>query len=485
MMLRAPFASRDAFAPSSDYRLAPFRFGAFDEARYVITNDVGEYVLLSRGELTAFVDRKLPTSSAIYQALKARHFLFDARSDCALDLLALKYRTRAEQIASFTGLHMFVVTLRCDHSCNYCQVSRQTENRAAFDMSVEHANRSLDLVFRSPARAIKIEFQGGEPLLNFALIRHVVERAEERNRAEQRDLRFVIATNLSRVTDEILDFCRTREIYFSTSLDGPADLHDRNRPLRGESSHARLLSGVARVRAACGPDRVSALMTTTPESLGRIDEIIAEYVKHGFHSVFLRSLSPYGFAVKTRLVRKYDATAWLDFYRRGLACVLDLNRRGIPMREEYSAIVLQKMFTPAGAQYIDLQSPAGIGIGGIVYNYDGHVYASDEGRMLAEMGDLSFRLGHVQHDTYESMLTSSALLAPLEDSLLESSPMCSECPFLPYCGSDPVFHRATQGDVVGHKAFSAFCEKQMAVVRHLIGLLEDDPSSRQVLRGWV
>jgi uncharacterized protein len=134
---------------------------------------------------------------------------------------------------------------------------------------------------------------------------------------------------------------------------------------------------------------------------------------------------------------------------------------------------------------VDLQSPAGIGIGGIVFNYDGSIYASDEGRMLAEMGDFSFRIGKLDTDTYESVMTSDALLAPLEDTLLESAPACQECPFLPSCGADPVFHKATLNDNLGHKAFSAFCQKQMGVLRHIITLLKDDGGARAVLLDWV
>jgi sulfatase maturation enzyme AslB (radical SAM superfamily) len=105
--------------------------------------------------------------------------------------------------------------------------------------------------------------------------------------------------------------------------------------------------------------------------------------------------------------------------------------------------------------------------------------------MLAEMGDYSFRLGHLDHDAYEDMLGGELLFRALEDSLAESSPMCSECPFLPHCGSDPVFHKATHGDVVGHKAFSAFCAKQTGILQHLIRLLEDDPRARRILLGWL
>ena len=134
---------------------------------------------------------------------------------------------------------------------------------------------------------------------------------------------------------------------------------------------------------------------------------------------------------------------------------------------------------------MDLQSPAGLGIASIVYNYDGAVFASDEGRMLAEMGDMSFRLGHLLEDSYEAMLASPRLLGQLDETMLESVPQCTQCPFLPHCGADPVFHQATQQDTVGHKAFSAFCEKQMGVMRHVITLLEDDPVASRVLRSWV
>lgn len=481
----AVFRDRTAFCPEGDYRLLPFRFTRLNEESYLVTNDVGEYVVLRPEELGSFVEHRLSTDSTAYKELKSRHLLFDPNTRSALDLLALKYRTRAEQLAQFTGLHIFVVTLRCDHSCRYCQVSRQTEDRAHFDMTKEHADRALALVFRSPSPTLKIEFQGGEPLLNFELVRYIVERASELNKQYQRRLQFVLASNLSRLSDEILSFCRGHGICLSTSLDGPEDLHDAQRLLRGGHSHRTTVEAIQRARKVLGADSVSALMTTTPASLSRVEQIIDEYVRLDFRSIFLRSLSPYGFAVRKSLIHRYDADDWIRFYKRGLAHILDLNRRGHDLREEYTAILLHKIFSAEGTSYVDLQSPAGIGIGALVYNYDGAVYASDEGRMLAEMGDTSFRLGHLDSDSYESMMTSERLLSPLFDTMPEGAPMCSDCAFLPYCGADPVFHRATQKDALGHKAFSAFCKKQMAVLRHLIGLIETDAAARETLLQWI
>jgi uncharacterized protein len=483
--LAARFRDRREFQPSTQYRLLPFRFGAVDSERYLVTNDVGEYVLLPRNELVAFIRRELPRESPSFRALEARHFLFDAQSDCAIDLLALKYRTRAERNAAFTGLFIFVVTLRCDHSCHYCQVSRQTEDKSAFDMRPEHVERALEIVFHTPNQKVKIEFQGGEPLLNFDLIKNIVQRANEINRGCNKDLQFVIASNLTHLDDAVLAFCKDHHIYLSTSLDGPERLHNGRRKLRNGNSYDLTVAGIRRAREVLGPDSVSALMTTTPEALERPEEIIDEYIQQGFHGIFLRSLSPYGFARRTSLINRYDTAGWLDFYRRGLAYILDVNRGGYLLREEYTTILLQKLWNPGGAAYVDLQSPAGIGIAALVFNYDGAVYASDEGRMLAEMGDHSFRLGDLETHSYEAIMTSEALLGPLEDTLLESSPRCSDCPFLPYCGADPVFHQASLGDPLGHKAFSSFCERQMGVLTHLVRLLEDDSEARRLMKTWL
>lgn len=480
------FGTLAEYAPSSGtcYRLLPFRFGNLNDGRYVLTNMAGEYHLVTRAELQDLVQHRILPGSPTYDDLKAKHFLTDDESSVAVDLLALKVRTKAQRLLEFTGLHMFVTTLRCEHSCPYCQVSRQSDHRSAFDMSEDTAERALAMVFRSPAPAIKIEFQGGESTLNFPLVRYIVERAEQINRSEGRDLAFVLATNLAVVTDEMLAYCRQHAILVSTSLDGPADLHNKNRPRPDRDSYERAVDGIHRARAIVGRDRVSALMTTTRDSLGRVKDIIDEYLRLGFGGIFLRPLSPYGFAVKTRSYAGYDADAWLDFYFRGLQYILELNRAGHRFVEHYASLVLGKMLTPFDTGYVDLRTPAGIGIAALIYNYDGDVYASDESRMLAEMGDKSFRLGNVHQNSWEEIMTSSALLDALESSYTGSVPMCSECAFEPYCGADPVFHHATQGDVVGHKPTSAFCRRNMAIFKHLISLLED-AESRRILLGWI
>src|ERR1700734_3630855 len=122
------FEEAVAYLPKdTSYKLLPFRFIRLDPTRYVAVNEVGEWQTLDRGDLDLLVHKKLSPESALYLSLKSKHFLEDQDSDVAIDLLTLKRRTKQARIPQFTGLHMFVVTLRCNHSCRYCQVSRQSE----------------------------------------------------------------------------------------------------------------------------------------------------------------------------------------------------------------------------------------------------------------------------------------------------------------------------------------------------------------------
>lgn len=464
------------------YRLLPFKFLTLDSARCFVSNLAGDYLVLEKQTLRDLIAGKISPDHSLYDDLKSGHFIYDGDSSVHLDLLATKYRTRQARLPEFTSLHIFVVTLRCDHTCQYCQVSRVSEDRERFDMSVETARKAIDAVFQSPCKAPKIEFQGGEPLLNFLLIQFIVKEVNRRNNG--RNFQFVITTNLSKITDGILDYCAQNQIKISTSLDGPRELHNANRPRPNGDSYERAVAGIRRARTVLGDNAVSALMTTTRKGLSQPETIIDEYVKLGFRSIFLRHLSPYGFAARGA-GKDYGTQEFLSFYKRGLAHIIQLNRAGMPFVEVYTQLILQKMHTPFATGYVDLQSPSGLGTAVLAYNYNGDVYPSDEARMLAEMGDRRFRLGNLHSNSYKEFILNSELLPIVSETMTEGLPGCSDCALQPYCGSDPVFHYRTQGDHIGHRPTSAFCKRNMEVMRHLVLLMEDSPSDATILRSWI
>jgi uncharacterized protein len=479
----ARFQPAEAFHSAEDaLQLLPLRFERTGK-NYLVSNMVGDFVRLSGDELNRLVDLRVRPGDGLYEKAYAAHLITRAGQTAQRQLLALRLRSRMAFLREPTLLHIFVVTLRCEHSCPYCQVSRQSRDRSKFDMSEETAEQALDIAFQSPSKRIKIEFQGGEPLLNFPLIAHIVSAARMRAAAVGKAVDFVIASNLALLDDAVLAFCKANDVLLSTSLDGPADLHNKNRPRPGDNSHELATRGIRRAQEVLGPERIGALMTTTEASLDRVEEIVDEYLCLDLDGIFIRPLSPYGFAVKTKAIRKYDSRDWLDFYARGLRYVLEINRSGRHFPEFYAALILKRMFADRPLGYVDLRSPAGIGLGALVYNYDGKVFASDEGRMLAEMGDRTFELGSVT-ESYRSLVCSDKLIDLVGSSLTQCAPECVDCAYEAHCGADPVYHHATQADPVGIKPLSEFCARQKGVMNLLLEILETSPQDAAILRRW-
>jgi His-Xaa-Ser system radical SAM maturase HxsB len=480
------FYSIENFAPTpAQISLLPFQFTRLD-GQELLVNEAGEFLFAPEGTVQRLAERQIDSASTLYKDLKAKHFLYDDASSPLLDVLATKIRTKYEYLSGGTKLHIFVVTLRCEHSCQYCQVSRQTSAKGEFDMSRETANASIALMMKSPSPHVTLELQGGEPLLAFDVIQYIVPRAKEEARAHGKTLNIVVTTNLAVATDDMLTYFRDEGVRVSTSLDGPAVLHNKNRPRPGNDSYERAIDGIERGRAILGHDNVAALMTTTSASLEYVTEIIDEYVRRDFHTIFLRPISPYGFAIKSQAKTGYEMERFLGFYKKGLEHILEINRSGYRLSEIYTQLLLSKILTPHGTGYVDLQSPAGAAWNVLVYNYDGDVFASDESRMLAEMKDWTFRLGNVHRDTRHSLFTSEPALRMFEASCNQSLLGCSDCAFQSYCGADPIYHHATQGDMYGHRPTSGFCQRNMEVIKHLFALVkEDDPITMGIFWSWI
>src|SRR5215472_931680 len=143
-MPRSFFPSEDFASLPASSSLLPFRFMRLGDQELLV-NEAGEYLFAPTGTAKSLVENTITPNSELYFDLKAKHFLYDDRSSPLLDLLATKIRTKFDHINGGTKLHIFVVTLRCEHSCDYCQVSRQLATRGEFDMSPETADRAIQM----------------------------------------------------------------------------------------------------------------------------------------------------------------------------------------------------------------------------------------------------------------------------------------------------------------------------------------------------
>jgi len=468
---------------------APHRFRALG-GQWLITSDVGSYAFLTAKEFEDWHAGKLKEGSSAYERL-LRAGLIGASYD--EDAAAARLAQRKDFLSIGPYLHIFVVTLRCNQQCIYCHASRASMKSTRHDMTPEVADRCLDLAFRSPSPYINIEFQGGEPLANWDVVRGIVENACARNREAHKELSFSLVTNLSLMDEEKLQFILDRGIQVCTSIDGPEALHNHNRRWTEGNAYAATVEWMKRLNAGYverGLDpslyHVEALLTVTRESLKYPKAIVDEYVRLGLKGVFLRPLNPFGFAAKTQGSIGYTAKEFIPFYKEALDYIIELNKQGVEIMERWATIFLAKILTDQDPNYVDIRSPCGAGIGQIAYNYDGQLFTCDEARMVYQMGDPAFRIGQAGELSYDEVIDSGVVRSILFASTLEALPACSECAYMPFCGTCPVYNYGTQGNIFGLMPANEKCQMHMAILDRIFELLRDGGEEMlQIFRRWT
>ncbi len=419
--------------------------------RVLVSSDMGGWALLSGRDFRLFAAGRLGPGAALDRL--ARAGLVRNRMD--FDAVFADWRDSNEYLEKGPGLHILVLTHRCNHACAYCQAG----SGRGRDMSAAAARRAVDLAFSAPVPGLTIEFQGGEPLANWPALKETVLYARRKAEKAGKELALALVTNFSLMTEERAEFIIKHDISLCTSLDGPRDLHNANRTYRGGDSHAaveRWVKYFQRRRGTEPPGGPSALLTVTRAALPRAREIVDEYARLRLPYVFLRPLMPFGAAAARWGEIGYSPEEFVRFYRAGLGRVLELNLRGVPMREKTAFLIVKKIIGSQDNRYVDLRCPCGAGLGQLAYDADGGVYTCDEGRMLAMGGDLSFRLGSVS-EPYARLINSVPVRACAVASSLDLQPDCARCVYRPWCGVCPAYNRAAQGGFWGNMPSNGRC----------------------------
>ncbi len=458
--------------------------------KHVVTNDHGAYVFMDDDQLQAFVTGRVKPGTDMYDELVAKGFLI---TDTNLDRVAADYDRKVGFLYRGPVLHIMVVTLRCNEICKYCHASRASLEKTETDMSIATAEKVVEMAMRAPSDTITIEFQGGEPLVNWETVTHVVEYGSKLAKERGKRVMFSLVSNLSLMDDEKLEYLIKNRVQISTSLDGPKDLHDKNRFLANSSAYDKTVEWMAKINQAyvdAGLDpnlyHVEALATITKEHLGRAKELVDEYVKQGCRAIFLRPLNPFGFAKNTEGMVGYMGADFLKFYNEALDYIIELNRQGVEILERLAGIFLTKILTPDDPNYMDIRSPCGAGIGQIAYNYDGSIFTCDEGRMVYQMGDEVFKIGSINHMTLKDVVTHDTVKTIAMASTLDSIPGCATCAYKPYCGTCPVYNYTEQGNIFPQNPTNQRCVIYMGVQDRLFKhLMDENEEVKNIFYRWV
>ena len=476
--------------PKADTRLAaPFRLRDLGGV-YLLTNHAGDHIFLEPEELERFRVGELEPEDALYQRLQERNFI--AR-ELDTDGMISTLRQRKSFLGQGPHLHIVIPTLRCNETCVYCHASRADMSATETDMSEETAARAVDLALQTTSQDVTIEFQGGEPLVRFDLVRLIVERAEDQNREAGKRLQFALVSNLALMDDEKLEFIMDHRVQVCTSVDGPAALHNKQRILAGGDSFEETRTWVKRINdeyVERGLDpmlyHAEALLTITRNTLQRPRDVVDTYLEMGCHSLFLRPMDPFGFAQRSAGKLSFSPEEYLAFYAEAVDYILELNRAGEQVMERFAAIFLTKILAGTDPNFLDVRSPCGAGIGQVVYNHDGKIFTCDEGRMVSAMGDDIFQIGTVQESSYKEVVGHEMVQACVVASNLDASPDCVNCVYSPYCGLCPVYNYVTQGSLQGRMRDSTLCAIFKGIQDYLFGKLrEADSDVLSTLDRWT
>jgi uncharacterized protein len=455
-----------------------FNFKKFDDC-FLITNDFGEYDFLNEREFNDLISNQIERDHETARRLKDKDFLYDDKLDF-INEKSSKLLSRKGHLTHAPSLHIFVMTNGCNQRCVYCQANG-TGTSKRIDLSKESAMKAVNIALQSPEKNLSFEFQGGEPLLNFPIIKFIVEYAEARK--NEHDIQYSLVTNLTLLTDEIIDFIKDHHITVSTSIDGDQRLHDCNRPFINESgTYEKVIQSIKKLRDS--DIDIGAIETTTRQSFGHENEIVETYCKLGFDNIFLRPLTDLGKAYRTWNNIGYTAEEFLEFYNKCFDKLLEINLAGTYIRENHASIFLRKILG-GFINYMELRSPCGAAVGQIAYNADGRIFTCDEARMMHEMGDDSFCIGDVDHSSYISLIKNSISKTVCAAGILESIPGCSDCVYQPYCGVCPVVNYAAENDIISRKIKGFRCRIYMGILDRLFSELHNgDPDIIKILRSW-
>lgn len=375
------------------------------------------------------------------------------------------------------ALHILIPTLRCNHRCIYCHSGSGDDQSCSQDMNIETADKILDFIFQTPTNIIKIEFQGGEPLLNFDLFKHVVIKAKEKNRTAKKDLSFALVSNLTLMTEERLKWIAEHNVKLSTSLDGPKQVHDANRQyVKGQDTYDDVIKKIKFVKDNGG--RVGSLMVTTKNTLPYWKETIDEYAKQKANNIQLKNLNKLGHATDDWEKVGYTKEEFIIFWKKSMDYLLELNKRGVRMTETITRLYLTKLSTRGDPGFTDLRSPCGIASGQLAYNYNGDIYSCDEGRNFE-----LFKLGNVKEDTYKEVIGSDSAQDLLESSIIDNY-YCDSCVYKPYCSTCPVINYAENGSIVPNIKKGHRCDITTAQLDWIFEKLVFDQESAKILMGW-
>lgn len=205
------------------------------------------------------------------------------------DFVIPQFHPPQKQYITSLALH---VCQGCNLRCKYCYEGKGTYSGNQEYMSEGIAQKAIDFLLKAsgPIQRCRVIFFGGEPLLNFNLIKYIIEYCKKEFTKYKKKVTFTITTNGTLLTDKIIQYLNENKVSVMLSLDGPKDVHDKMRVFaNGKGSYEAILpKAIKLLKSRGGKLPVRATVTSYNP---RLSKIFSSLKGIGFNSVYLAPVS--------------------------------------------------------------------------------------------------------------------------------------------------------------------------------------------------
>lgn len=158
----------------------------------------------------------------------------------------------------------------CNLACRYCFAEEGEYHGRRALMSFEVGKAALDFLVANSGnrRNLEVDFFGGEPLLNFDVVKRLVAYGRELEKLHDKKFRFTLTTNGVLLDDEVMEFANQEMANVVLSIDGRKEVHDKMRPFRkGAGSYDLIVPKFQKLAESRNQDRYYVRGTFTHHNL--------------------------------------------------------------------------------------------------------------------------------------------------------------------------------------------------------------------------
>ena len=463
---------------NANARILPHLHDRLDNGKILVTGYFGGWAILSEEEFHAFKAGNYRKTESLYSKLMGGGIIIN---DSNMNEVSDFYRDLNWNLLLPPSLHMFNTTNICNYRCSYCHAG---VSQGKDFMDIKTALKALKFIFKSSGKALTIEFQGGECLLNWKVVKLAIEKSKELNKIFNKDMHICIISNLSLLNEEKLSFLANNDVAICSSLDGPEIVHDTNRKTAaGADTYDKTIEKIKFIQdyyKKNGMNRkVDLLATISKQALPYPEEIVDTYASLGIQNLHLRPVQHLGDALGEWGRLSYSPEEFFQFWRKAMKRIFEHNRNGIEIMERGAYNILCKILIAKDPLYVEQMNPAGLGRCALLYNYDGSIYSSDEGRMISEP---VFKIGTVDQKPKE-VLTCKENIKTWLSSYLDLT--CYNSPYRAWGGIHPVHIYQDWGTIIPRASQYSTYKIYAMQCKYLFDKISENGFELELFHQWV